>query len=436
MANTGIFSYNVNCSALTEHEVTALIAHLKVLKPAVVLVMNDDKKDDPAGAVERGLRIQRETGAEVIHRQYEPDALWAFEDADSWFIRHRIYGQAGLTMYAYNEAQEGEHGSYDDLAAKLLRIGQLCVQHKLRVCLANFSVGTPNEKEWHRFDAVLRLIAAHPQYLRLGLHEYAPHLMNAEFGRNVNAWPNVPADARPYLAGRFRWLRDYQRARGIGRVPVILSEYGWDTIHAPAFAAWQQSLPGYSDRAGYHVASRWWQTFTSVPQFAVSQIRWAVDQIYRPDPDVMGVCFYCWGGRGDWLRNFDVKDQADFQRGLEAIDWRRPMTPAYTIKSNGATLTRERVGGVTVNVRALPHTGAAIVEPRQLKPGDVVEYYADSEASGSGYAWRRLASGAWFARVPGQTLEADSEAQAVIDAQVAIIRDALAVIERYAAVLE
>lgn len=435
--NTGLMSYNVNASALTETEMNALINHLRVLKPAIVLVMNDDKKDDPAGAVERGLRIQRETGAEVIHRQYEPDDQWAKESADSWFARHRIYGQAGLTLYAYNEPQEGQHGSYDDLAAKLLRIGQLCVQHRLRVVLGNFSVGTPNERQWHRFDAVLRLIAANPKYLRLGLHEYAPHLMTAEFSRQHGDLPDVPVDARPYLVGRFRWLRDYQRARGIGRVPIAITEFGWDTIYDPAFATWQQGLTGYADRAGYHVAKRWWQTYMSqyVAFEAAMQIHWAMEEIYRPDPDVLGMCFYCWGGRGDWLTNFDVKDEINLQTYLAGIDWRRSVAAWYKIESEGGALVKARVvmadTRTTLNVRTLPHVGAPAVD--MLKHGDEIEYFEDSLArnvSGQIYEWRRLKDNRWIAMIPGMKLPKVNPALDEALTQLAVAESAIAEAKR------
>jgi hypothetical protein len=82
-------------------------------------------------------------------------------------------------------------------------------------------------------------------------------------------------------------------------------------------------------------------------------------------------------------------------------------TVTYTIREKGKTLVRAETGGANVNLRLLPHTGASVIG--LLKTGTVIDYYVDSRADGSGFQWRRLASGAWFALVPDLTLGAVKE---------------------------
>lgn len=382
----GMFSYNVNGTQLVEQgRDNDFLNHLRLLRPATVLIMDDMHRNDPVKAMGFSLRVKQATGAEVIHRQYDPDELWAFESADSWFIRHRVFGDAGLTLYAYNEPQGDMHA----LAAKLLRIAELCVQHNIKVVLGNFSVGMPNEHSWHIFAPLLRFIAKYPHLLRLGVHEYAPHLLTAEFTHTVGHFPTVAPLAMPYLLGRYRWLREFQRKNNIGRVPIVVTEFGWDTIHDPVHFNWQRNLHGYTDRAGFWIAKKWWESVGAhVAYFARQQIEWAVNQLYRPDPDVLGVCFFCYGGRGVWHTNFDVQSYEPLKRELEKVNWQR-MSDSPAAPSKGNTFSIYGLGKDALMVRAEPKRTATNVVGR-LTNGSPVEDFLPETVVAEGYRWRAI----------------------------------------------
>lgn len=396
-----------------------ILDHIAATNPRAVLVMDN---------LPLAVSIRRaHPQTDVIYRAYVPDDVWMHQTPAQWFASQRVYAeQHDLALYVLNEPD------YTPAVIDwLTECASLCVAAGVRAVVANLSVGRPEPNQWIQADKLLRLIATNPRLLSLGLHEYCPLLLHYEAGADPRHIPDF-APPRTWLLGRWRFLKDKYP-----NVPVVITEFGWDTIDAAR--QWQEPRIGaWVKHAGYQTSRVFWAA--NQPDdpdvYAARQVEFAMRHYYA-DPQVRAVMLWCAGGAEPVWSDSDATLAPRFMQALRTIDeGSEPMAPAYTIKANGSTLTRARVGGVTVNVRALPHTGAAIVDPRQLRPGDVVEYYADSDASGNGFAWRRLASGAWFAQVQGLTLEAESEARAVIEAQLAVIRDALAVIERYAPLVD
>jgi hypothetical protein len=322
------------------------------------------------------------------------------------------------------------------------RVGELAIARGWKTALGSWSVGIP---EPHEIPLARNLLAFAHKYrgqTALAFHPYFPwgYAAYDAFGatlRNYRDWPKVaPPDT--HIVGRDRRIVNYARSLGY-RIEIMHTEYGSDSVHA-ADDMRRLARASVTDRFGWQLAKlrypEWGHLgLPDAETLYAKSLSWVWNTFYAPYPEFVGAALFCFGRFGDW-RFYDVSDNQYLLQKIASEDFpvNAQATPAYVIKSSGATLTRARASGVVVNVRALPHTGAQVVA--QIKPGDVVEYYADSDASGNGFAWRRLPSGAWFALVPGLTLEPVSEARQAIEAQLAVIRAAADEIERLAAALE
>lgn len=416
-----LIGWNVEGMFSTAQEWDRLLAVCKDTQPAVMLVINNPQ---------RALMLkQRLPQAEVIYRQTVKDeeSAWRQISPKAWLDMTLAWGKKGLTLHSPNEP-----GQLDDtLCNWLVEFGRLCVQNNVRAVIGNFSVGMPHETTWAKYPQLLQLIAENRGYLRLGLHEYAPHLMAAEYTLEPrpSAWPKVPSGDNPYIVGRFR--------RVPADVPIIFTEFGWDNIRSEPFHSWQQALGVGARGAGYLVAAEWWgrvdREGLSVPAYAAQQVQWAFDQFYRRDPRVMGVCFFTWGNHGDWRTYYNVSDQYEFHDALKRGNL-SVQTITHVVQNSGTQKTSARVTGIEMlNVRAQPHTQSPAVG--QLRPGDIVEYFSDSEAvsydaSGSTqYLWYRTAAGFWFARVPSLVLIPVGEEAAKLRQLIQDARSALAAAE-------
>jgi hypothetical protein len=299
------------------------------------------------------------------------------------------------------------------------QVGEQIVARGWRGILGNWSVGVPEADDVPAADALFRLAHAHRDRLILGWHEYFPYGYAAHdiFGPNVRPfaeWPNAaPADS--HLLGRMRRALVYCRSRGY-RINAAITEYGSDTVHA---SEGMRAVAGAStsDRFGWQLAKLRYPAWgnlglpDSETAYAKS-LAWGWRVFYQPWPEIVGAALFCFGRFGDW-RFYDVSDNQYLLDLIAKEDFPMSSVPAFAIESDGSRVVKATVSGAVVNVRTQPHTGANVIT--QLRPAQVVEYFDDSKATGSGYEWRRLASGGWFALVPGLVLTpVNSEREALL----------------------
>jgi len=124
-------------------------------------------------------------------------------------------------------------------------------------------------------------------------------------------FPAVKPTDRPWLLGRFRFLLDYCKSKGIKAPKIVINEWGWDTIASAT--AWHSTTPGYRPLGmGYrHSSVAWttWQPGMTAAYHAFKQLQWAWNNIYKPHPEIIGVCFFCYGGlggEGSWGEDYAI----------------------------------------------------------------------------------------------------------------------------------
>lgn len=300
-----------------------------------------------------------------IYRHFRPTSDHTATTPEQWIAMHEYAGGKGLWLQADNEAPLTEA-----FCAWSLKVAQLCVARKWQVCLLNLSVGHPEIADWSKADALLRFIAANPTYCMIGIHEYAPTLMNYDWNTESDPakFPTVKLTDRPWLLGRFRFLLDYCKSKGIKAPKIVINEWGWDTIASAN--AWHSTTPGYRPLGmGYRhssVAWRTWQPGMSAAQHAFKQMQWAWNNIYKPHPEIIGVCFFCYGGlggEGSWGEDYSIHREAelfDLVRTQGDFSLNTTTTPPVP-PTDPVGLQTYVYGATSVNARALPNTSSAVI---------------------------------------------------------------------------
>lgn len=376
----------------------------------------------PLCVVQNNLQIAERLRREfptmrVVYRittQDDPD-----DNAQRHFTPERYLGRAinmgsfaeaarmGAYIYVNNEPEWSQSLDW------CRQVGQLIVDRGWRGILGNWSVGVPEPEQVSEADALFRLAHVHRGRIILGFHEYFPYGYAAYdvIGANIRPfveWPTAaPADS--YLLGRMRRALAYCRSKGY-RVEAAITEYGSDTVHAAGdmrAVAWANT----TDRFGWQLAKLRYPAWHNLglkdsETLYAKSLAWGWKTFYQPWHEVIGAAFFCFGRSGDW-HFYDVSDNRYLLELISKESFNMSTAPTgttHTIVSPGSTLAKARVtmaGGALLNVRALPHTGATIVN--KLRTGDEITYYTDSRATNTGatiYEWRRLESGHWIAKVP------------------------------------
>jgi len=324
---------------------------LQAAQPPAILVMDN---------LPRALELKALLpGTTVIYRHFRPTSDYTATTPEQWVAMHEYAGGKGLWLQADNEAPLTEA-----FCAWSLAVAKLCVARKWQVCLLNLGVGHPEIADWSRADALLRYIAANPTYCMVGLHEYGATLLSYPMSTESDPakFPDIQPTEQLWFIGRFRFLLDYCKSKGIKAPKIVINEFGWDTI--TAVQAWQSTTPGYQEEMGYQhsrIAWQTWQPGMSAAQHAFNQLKWAWNEIYKPHPEIIGVCFYCYGGIGSW------NDIYSIHRENELFDLIRTQgdfslsTTTNPPPADPPGLQVYLTGASVVNARALPTTSSAKV---------------------------------------------------------------------------
>lgn len=375
--------YNVHGMYLTEAEKGALLAHLKRLKPGFVVVM-----DDPGFAV----RLRRELpNTAVCYRKYFPSDNGGDDHAHTkvtpqqWLnvYASEIPPSEGVFFYAGNEA-----GFSPELVTWLTEVARLTLNAGGRAALGNWSVGTPEPNDWRQARELLKLCGDNPTKLLIALHEYFPTSVSREFGLGTNpaSWPDKVIGTS-WFVGRYRHLFAACDAMGIKRPRVAFTEKGSDRIHA--VGEWQQGLPRPDDCE--IVGPLWcsveaWQRMMPAgytwPRYLVDQMAWEWRAIYRHDPEVVGMAYFCWGAMGGsaW-EGFDLRRVPNIMQLVEAKEWQRMNT---TPQPQPAHWIKEITWNTGMKFRAAPSLSAPQITV--IQAGVTVQAIGNVKVA-EGYAW-------------------------------------------------
>lgn len=263
-----------------------------------------------------GVQLARDIAAidphmNVWHRAY-PDggdeSIWQRMTPRAWVDKTRAELD-GTNLYGYCLNEPG----FDNAMLEwLCEVIEYSAQFGLRLVVGNFSVGTPEPREWEKPAAVrlLRLIEAHHDRVVLALHEYAGGIITSGFvGGAPNDtthhpdytdplnWPE-PANVTMWHCGRYRFLLAACDKLKIKPPRIVITEHGFDGVEDPPTKAWLDTLPRDTPgnlRGWLSLRAAWAQMFPaySIEQAYFIQLAYAKNVIYAPP--VEGVNLYCYG---------------------------------------------------------------------------------------------------------------------------------------------
>jgi hypothetical protein len=322
-------SYNIHAQQVTNHD--RLIAHLQIIQPTAVLVMD-------------GLGLAREIkgllpDTLVINRIYPDDDIHHRVSPEDWLNKRASEAEGGIFQYTTNEAGFGQ-----ELIDWHVRLMELAAPRGIPLVIGNMSVGTPQPEEWPNARRMLELLDQHRDLFILGLHEYACAVVTSGFlggypdnagvppnsgqaGRNLIArhtWPGREEahSMTMFHCGRFKFLLQHCQSAGIRPPRIILTEHGFDDVSD--IKPWTETLArtgSYHNIRGWKSAHNQWRAWYEAegwsPERAMfEQLAYADRTIYQGTP-VESQLIFCWGHSSDMWDQFDVAEASEFQALLE-----------------------------------------------------------------------------------------------------------------------
>lgn len=362
-----------------------LLAHLRALTPAWVLIMDNL---DLAREIKTALPVTN-----VIFRAWPDDDVHRRISAQDW-VNQKIAAIGGADVWCYTT---NEPGFSDEVLTWTNAVIELAAARGLKLVVGNFSSGTPNAEDWHRPAArrLLQLCDQHRASVVLGLHEYACGVITSGIVGGVPSfiqpatWPPDVTNVVCWHVGRVRLLLQALDWMTVGIRPprIVITEFGFDDMSD--VKAWSDTLirtPPYTNIRGWRSLwnqwRAWWPGWT--PQKAyVEQMHYADKVLYAGTP-VEGLLLFSWGASSQAWEQFDMEDATEAQALMEqqAVT---PTTPPARKYAPGMYLM---AGTTPFNIRALPTTGA----PKQgsLMTGDTVKALDVDAVSADGYTWQRF----------------------------------------------
>jgi len=277
---------NVNCSYVKDWNAT--LRFLRALDPVTVIAVIDNMANKgrileikaalPHAKIIARCIIVVEEGKQLdgaMHLKPQDSNYWLVSPG-AFLDKYGELGQSGLSLSYFNEPQTS-NATDENIRRQVQHMIEtlgLAIQRGISLVVGNWGVGQAPDWAGGRFDDVLTLISRHPELFAVGLHLYAP------------------VDTFNELDG----LIARSKAIPIPKVPVIVSEFGFDTDGNA------NGLNGYRSR-GY-----------SGVQFG----GWCVDKlknVYSPyiqAGTLDSVAVFGWGYAASFA-NFDVETDTDWQ---------------------------------------------------------------------------------------------------------------------------
>lgn len=369
---TGI-GLNIDGLYLDYDEEQRLIEYLKVASPDYSLVLN---------SVNKAIFLRQYVKKNIIYRHMfspEYDNIWKVVTPEMWWNTNYLARQNGLILHTCNEPSITQETIDFEYAC-----GKIAHDNKQEAVLINFSVGVPEERDYPKFDKVFELICNSP-YLYLGIHEYAASSFYLEFDEN-NHWDISKWNKRKdgYIIGRYNRILDYCLKRFGKKPKIILTEFGFDTIHA--ILDKQRSLEYFSHPMGItNTLEVYKRRGYNAEEYAGEQLRAAWKNFYADEDAIKGACFFCYGGLGDWKVFYNLHRYQVLQGKLTSGFEKRKVE---TVIKYGSVPTKIRYTGTTFNIRSTPSISGSILS--KTTKDEIYYIFEDSSASADSYQWKRI----------------------------------------------
>lgn len=270
----------------------------------------------------------------IIYRNWQPDGSWTSHKNPQDFLDYTQRLLGGRDFYAYTD---NEYGLQPRWNTELIDKNRLTT--KLKLSVANISVGTPEFAEWKNPEVatLVRKIADNRDRVILSTHEYGHVLVTSglqdqSYTFPIADWPReILKGKNNYHIGRFKALVD---AYPDLPIRIVITEHGFDTL-----GDMQQRQTPYgvfSTSYGWENCVQYWKKIygsgLDVAQFMALQIGYADKVIYKYGDVVEGQLLYCYGAVDAKWKPFDFEPNKDFIGYLEALNANGTPVPPVVIE--------------------------------------------------------------------------------------------------------
>jgi hypothetical protein len=220
----------------------------------------------------------------------------------------------------------------------------------LKTAIGGYAFGHPEDHtNYTVFDALMRRVALIPGMALVDLHEYVRKgtVVNDVLVANpydVSTYPGTVPDDQRWLLGRFvHWMRHLQRSK-IPLPEIVIGEFGWAT-RGDKPDEWIPTVMGT-----WPVANK--------ERFMAEQLLWAWRVLYKPWPNVIGVCLFAINDHpSEWhFSNYYKYTEArrlmqkGFERNMTTVP--APAVPAAIPQPGKYVLNKS-----SINLRDAAHVG-------------------------------------------------------------------------------
>lgn len=253
----------------------------------------------------RGFKAAR-PARQVVLRNYPDKTLPA--SVDDWLKANQPLAEGGLIVQTVNEIGFGPDviAFHEALLERMKRD-----RIRMNVGILGLSVGVPGADEWYRAEWLIRLAADLRDQVHFILHEYWGGVITSGFiggnpGQFIDpfSWPTDTTDLTMWHVGRYRFLKQECKKKGLPLPRIIIGEFGADYVGD--IGPWLKTLP--SDGGQYDSVDgwrdlisqwrRWWPKLDGASAYMM-QMQYGEDHVYT-DEEVELIALYARWNDGNW----------------------------------------------------------------------------------------------------------------------------------------
>jgi hypothetical protein len=356
--NRGV-GYNVLWSYCTGAKQAEIENEIRETTPGATTIV-----DTFGNAMESTIALaRRNPSTRFVYRVYNGDNVHRHKTPTEFVAQHAPFRNGPTNLFVELTNEPSRQPDFDAGLRWMLETMKLCRQNNIRVSFGAFSVGVPevrpNYGDLPMLKEILIFAAKHLGWFVLSLHEYTEGLFTVDFAphsKDPSQWPQtVGENIALHLMGRFREWINYCESLGIKCPPIVITEWGFDSIEA------------VEDRVyGANIGPLWktvglWQSwrYTDWEAYAAAQLKAAWKLIYQAYSDiVVGVCLFCRNDANEWA------------------DWNYDRAPRLvnllksgfdTMEVQVVTMIPKPLGFYTVNIK----TSSTFINFRRLDGSDI-----------------------------------------------------------------
>lgn len=380
--------WNVHASYCSDEYWNQMIEWWKLNPPSALLIIDSfgNKDNGDLKIVWRALQAEKALpNTTIILRRYlTGDNYWR-ADKDNPAITPEEWVQnhidiKGTRIYA-SILNEPDYPESLDWTLRTMRAARAA---GIRASVGGYNTGSPEIEDIRYAHNILIEMASplNDGWYLLDLHEYGPALWTYDFDKNAKSpsqWPDK-VTSNLYHWGRYRWWLKYCDQNKIKRPKIVIGE-----------TAFGLRVPEYDNTFTIYECANVWKSwgYNNWQEYAAEQMKALWRAVYKNDPEIVGICYYCLNDQTDNWREFNAYYAPQFflsvSEGFEMSGLATPGLAPYAAGKYQASIADAEA----LRVRNNPGTVGTLVIG-EIRTGDTVQILSGNYQEKNGYIWQQV----------------------------------------------